>query len=413
MIARNPWPWVGLLSATATASYLCRVNLSVAGALLMQELHLSQPQMGRLFSAFLLGYAVFMVPAGLVADRWGARRVLQWAAWSWVGATLLQALVGHATPASGTRSALLTLLALRFLLGIAEAPTYPAAARGVSRWIPPRSQGRANGLVTASIALGSAIAPPLLSWVMVDWGWRTAIAVSALPALVVALCWRAVGEPVPATADAPLEAEHGGGGPGSLRSRSFILLTLSYTLQGYVGYIFVFWFYLYLVQERHFDFLSGAFFGSLPWLLSIGSMPLGGWLSDRLAAARGLGFGRRAVPLAALTLAGVLLSLGTRTSSGPLAALYLALSTALVLAAEGPFWATMMELAGERSGVAGGIMNTGSNLGGLISPALTPVLAEAIGWENALHIAAVVSAVAGLLWLGIRPGGGELQAPPA
>jgi len=413
VIARNPWPWVGLLSATATASYLCRVNLSVAGALLMQELHLSQPQMGRLFSAFLLGYAVFMVPAGLVADRWGARRVLQWAAWSWVGATLLQALVGHATPASGTRSALLTLLALRFLLGIAEAPTYPAAARGVSRWIPPRSQGRANGLVTASIALGSAIAPPLLSWVMVDWGWRTAIAVSALPALVVALCWRAVGEPVPATADAPLEAEHGGGGPGSLRSRSFILLTLSYTLQGYVGYIFVFWFYLYLVQERHFDFLSGAFFGSLPWLLSIGSMPLGGWLSDRLAAARGLGFGRRAVPLAALTLAGVLLSLGTRTSSGPLAALYLALSTALVLAAEGPFWATMMELAGERSGVAGGIMNTGSNLGGLISPALTPVLAEAIGWENALHIAAVVSAVAGLLWLGIRPGGGELQAPPA
>jgi len=368
--------------------------------------------MGRLFSAFLLGYAVFMVPAGLVADRWGARRVFQWAALSWVGATLLQALVGHATPASGTQSALLTLLALRFLLGIAEAPTYPAAARGVSRWIPPRSQGRANGLVTASIALGSAIAPPLLSWVMVDWGWRTAVAVSALPALVVTLCWRAVGEPVPA-ADAPLETVRGGGGPGSLRSRSFVLLTLSYTLQGYVGYIFVFWFYLYLVQERHFDFLSGAFFGSLPWLLSIGSMPLGGWLSDRLAAARGLGFGRRAVPLVALTLAGVLLSLGTRTSSGTLAALYLALSTALVLAAEGPFWATMMELAGERSGVAGGIMNTGSNLGGLISPALTPVLAEAIGWENALHIAAVVSAVAGLLWLGIRPGGGEPQAPPA
>jgi ACS family glucarate transporter-like MFS transporter len=402
---RSPWPWVGLLCATATASYLCRVNVTVVGALVMKELDLSQAQMGWVFSAFLLGYALFMVPGGIVADRWGARRVLELASWWWAVATALQVLVGRVPFATGAASALAALLALRFLLGVGEAPMFPAAARGVSRWIAPVSQGRANGFVIAAIAVGSAIAPPLLSWVMVRWGWRTALAVSAVPALVTAVAWRIAGEPVPSAAILRPEAPGKPNGSGSLRTQSFVLLTLSYSLQGYVGYIFVFWFYLYLVQERHFDFLSGAFLSSVPWLLSMVSIPLGGWLSDRIAANRGLAFGRRAVPLVGLSLAGVLLSLGARTANGYLAAVYLALSTALVLSVEGPFWATMMEIAGDRSGVGGGIMNMGCNVGGFISPTLTPMLAEAIGWENALHVAAVLSIVAALLWLGIRPAG--------
>lgn len=153
----------------------------------------------------------------------------------------------------------------------------------------------------------------------------------------------------------------------SLRSSSFVLLTCSYTLQGYVGYIFVFWFYLYLVQERHFDLLRGAVLSSLPWILSIFSIPLGGVISDRLVT-RGLGlrWGRRAVPLFGLTFAGVFLALGARTTNAYLAVFYLALSTAFVLCVEGPFWATMMEIAGRNSGAAGGVMNMGSNVGGLI-----------------------------------------------
>jgi two-component system nitrogen regulation sensor histidine kinase NtrY len=74
--ARTPWPAVALLCATATASYMCRVNVSTAGALFMEEFGLDQVAMGRVFSAFLLGYALFQVPAGALADRWGARRVV-------------------------------------------------------------------------------------------------------------------------------------------------------------------------------------------------------------------------------------------------------------------------------------------------------------------------------------------------
>lgn len=188
-------------------------------------------------------------------------------------------------------------------------------------------------------------------------------------------------------------------GPGSLRSLSFVLLTLSYTLQGYVGYIFVFWFYLYLVDVRHFDLLRGAAWSSLPWLLSIVAIPLGGWISDRVGGV----WGRRAVPIAGLCGGALFLAAGAHAANAVLAAVCLAVSTALVLCTEGPFWATMMETAGARSGAGGGIMNMGSNVGGLISPMLTPILAGWLGWENALHLAAALSGVGGLLWLGIRP----------
>ena len=401
MRPRTQWAWVSLLCATATAGYLCRVNASVAGALLMQELHLSQPQMGWVFSAFVLGYMLFMVPGGLLADRWGTRRVLEAASWWWAAATGLQLLVGQGRLASNAFVTFAALLVLRFVLGVGQAPLFPAAARGVARWVEPGSRGRANGFVVAAIALGSALAPPLVSAVMVRWGWRVALGVTALPALATAVAWRLVGEPAAPPSPTP-EAPDVGPRP-TLRSPSFVLLTLSYTLQGYVGYIFVSWFYLYLVQERRFDLLKGAFASTLPWLLSMASIPLGGWLSDRLVSRYGRIVGRRTVPLLGLSLAGVFLTLGARAANAWLAAGALALSTAFVLCVEGPFWATVTEISGGRSGVGGGIMNAGCNVGGFVSPILTPVLAAAIGWTRALDVAAVLALVAALLWLGIDP----------
>jgi ACS family glucarate transporter-like MFS transporter len=189
------------------------------------------------------------------------------------------------------------------------------------------------------------------------------------------------------------------------------LLSASYTLQGYVGYIFVFWFFLYLVQERQFDLLQGAWASSLPWVLSIVSIPLGGWLSDRLVTGRlGPIWGRRAVPLAGLAFSGLLISIGAHTESPVLAVLALGLATALVLSVEGPFWSTLISLTPARTGTGGGIMNMGSNIGGLISPALTPVLAQFIGWEGALHVAAGLAVLAAALWVGIRPGTHGLES---
>jgi len=409
---RTPWSIVALLCATATAGYLCRVNISTAGALLMEEFGLDQVGMGRVFSAFVLGYAIFQIPGGALADRFGAKSVLQVAALCWTALTVAQAVVGFRGFPIGGTTAILSLLVLRFLLGVAAAPTYPGAAQGVARWVPSRDRGRASGIVLASIGLGSALAPPLLSHVMTNWGWRAALFLSALPALVVALIWRKVAEP-PSRTQAEGEkfpAPESGTGWARLRTPGFALLTLSYTLQGYVGYIFVFWFYLYLVQERKFDLLQGAWASTLPWVLSMGSIPLGGLLSDRLAVS-GLGpaWGRRAMPILGLGSSGILIAIGAHTESPVTAAVSLALATALLLSVEGPFWATMIGIAGPSSGAAGGIMNMGSNLGGFVSPMLTPLLARHIGWENALYVAAALSLVAAALWLGIHP---EVGSPP-
>jgi ACS family glucarate transporter-like MFS transporter len=384
----RPWRRVALLSATATASYLCRVNVSVAGVLMMRELGLSQQAMGRVFSAFLVGYAVCQIPGGMLADRFGAPRVLGWAALAWVAATGWIAGAGASVGA---------LLCARCALGVAEAPTFPAAAQAMSRTIPAAQRGRANGLVVAAIGLGSAIAPPLISFLMVRWGWRAALMVSSLPALAVGCAWMSIRQRTAGPAEEASDGSLAAAPSGRPQSRSFVLLTLSYSLQGYVGYIFVFWFYLYLVEVRHFDLLRGALFGSLPWLLSIVSIPLGGWLFDRVRC------DRRAIPMAGLAGSGVFIAVGAHTQHAYLAAICLALATALVLSVEGPFWATMTAVAGARSGAGGGVMNMGSNIGGLISPALTPVLAASIGWEAALMVSAALAAVAALLWYWIRP----------
>ena len=441
---RGAWKWVALLFLTATAGYLCRTNLSIAGAQMMPELGMTQAQLGRVFSAFLFGYALFQLPGGWVADRVGASRVLRALPWLWVVLTVAVAALPSAAAAWGGMAA---LLGLRFLMGAAAAPTYPASAQGVAQWVAPGVRASANGWVIGSVGFGSAIAPILITAVMGQWGWRMSLVASAVPALAMGIIWLLVHPAAGKRGQAPFADDlkrknvADGDGPDrhtpsfapesadraqpekrgqapfaddlkrknqatgaetAIRTPQFALLTMSYSLQGYVGYIFVFWFYLYLVQERHFDIVSGALFSSLPWILSMVAIPGGGALADYLSRGRlGPVWGRRLVPMVGMVGSGVLLSVGAHTANAHVAAVTLALSTALILSVEGPFWATMNDLSGARSGLGGGIMNTGCNIGGLISPALTPALAAAVGWEPALHLAAGLAVVAGLLWLGI------------
>jgi len=391
-----------MLSLVASIGYLCRVDITVVAPHLMSELHLSQPEMGKVFSAFLLGYTLFQIPSGWVAGRVSTRTLFFALAIGWAILTFAAAQVGRSWfgLVLGT---LPTLLVLRFLLGILAAPTYPAAGRAVSLCVPPLMQGRANGLVLASIGVGSAVAPPLLGFVTVRWGWRPALAGAALLAALAGVVWRwVVPSPqntVTLTPQPALARDRGTRAP--FRQSSFWLLTASYTLQGYVGYVFVFWFFLYLVQVRKFELLKAAWLTTLPWIFSLVVIPLGGVVSDWAVKRWGATWGRRSLPVPALTLAAGALLFGAHTRSPLLAAASLTISTALVLATEGPYWASMTQISGRHSGTAGGVMNFGSNLGGLISPAITPWLAARVGWETALALAAALAIVAALLWLGI------------
>ena len=398
------WGLVTLLALTALGSYLCRMNVSVTGALIMRDLGFSQIGMGSLFSAFVLGYALFQIPAGSAADRWGTARILGAASFSWVVLTLIIARLGRSPLSAGTMSAFTLLLIFRFILGVAESPTFPAAARGVAQWIPARHQGSANGIVLGAVGVASAVAPAVLSRVMVHWGWRYALLISALPALATGFIWTAL-RSKHAPNNKPAQKFASSTTPiRDLWSRNFVLLTLSYTIEGYVSYIFIFWFYLYLVDVRHFNLTDSGSLSSLPGIFSVLSIPLGGVLSDKLSSGKmGLRWGRGSIAMIGLFFAGVFLILGAGTGNAKAAVLYLALATACVLSVEGPAWATMMEIAGARSGTAGGVMNCGSNIGGAISPLLTPILAARIGWKNALYVAGVLSMIGAALWVGIAP----------
>jgi ACS family glucarate transporter-like MFS transporter len=403
-----------MLMTIASVGYLCRVDITVVAPHLMAELHLSQPQMGKVFSAFLLGYTLFQIPSGWLAGRITTRALFLALAAGWSALTFACALVGR--PCFGLAvGALPALLLLRFVLGIAASPTYPAAGRAISVSVPAAMQGRANGLVLGSIGIGSAVAPPLLGFVTVHWGWRPALLAAALLAGMAAVAWRlAVPSPPTLVAARPELGRPGTWDRNSpLRRRSFWLLTASYTLQGYVGYVFVFWFFLYLVQVRKFELLQAAWLTTLPWILSLIVIPLGGVVSDWAVKQWGSTWGRRSVPVPAMALAAGSLLLGAHTRSALLAAASLTVSTALVLVTEGPYWASMIQISGPHSGTAGGVMNFGSNLGGLISPVFTPWLAARVGWETALALTAVLAVVGALLWLGINidPGEAELTTP--
>jgi ACS family glucarate transporter-like MFS transporter len=368
---------------------------------MMRDLHFSQVDMGQLFSAFVLGYAIFQVPSGVASDNWGPRRILIAATLSWAVTTVCIASLGWFSPQGFGISAFAVLILLRFLLGVGESPTFPAAAQAVSQAIPKTKQGLANGIVLASVGAGSALTPIIISRSMLKWGWEIALVVSAALAILVFIFWIAYGSTsaVPLTSPAVQEPAKG---RKLLWSRSFILLTISYTIEGYVSYVLIFWFYLYLVDVRHFDLLKAGNLSSLPGILSIFSIPLGGFISDRLITGRfGRTWGRRAVPMAGLAFSGLLLALGAETTSANMAVIYLTLATGVILAVEGPFWATMMAIVNGNSGTGGGVMNCGSNIGGLISPALTLILAAHIGWNNALHVAAGLAVIGSALWLGI------------
>lgn len=408
----SPWFLVGLLCFTASAGYLLRVNLSIAAPLLMKEFHFTELEIGRLFSSFLIGYALCQAWGGILADRWGPVKTFRRTSLCWIVLTIIFTLIGIGYSGEMAPIALFSGMLLRFLLGITQAPLYPTTAAAVALWTSPQIRSRSNAVVLASVSIGSAVAPVLISSTMGWWGWRTALLLSTLPAVAACLYWwiKPVSYELPekdASAakvmDSLLQPKTGRSRK-YLHSPSFLLLCSSYTFQGYVGYIFIFWFYLYLVRVRKFDLLEGAFFTSLPWVLSMISIPLGGWISDKLAGGRlGRQWGRKIVPMIGLSGAGILLAFGAGTSSPYFAAVLLSLSTALVLCVEGPFWAAVTDIAGEKhAGTGGGIMNTGCNLGGMLSPVATPWLAERIGWENALYIAAVLSLAAGLIWLGIR-----------
>ena len=417
--SRTRWKILALLTLISVITYVDRVNISVAARQMMPALGLTQVQMGTVFSAFVLGYALFQVPGGWLGDRWGSRRVLTAAVVWWSLFTALTALAGT-LPTAQWMGILGSLILVRFLIGVGEAAALPNFNRTVADWLPSQERGLGMGVSIGGIGIGSALTPPIVAWMMVNYGWQSAFYASGAAGVLIALLWAWYARDRPEQhpnvneaelryiRDTPLALSPVEPVPWSafLRTPTVWWLVLSYTGLGYIAYVYMSWFYLYLVNERGFTVLRGAFFASGPFLAITVLCPLGGWVTDRLAVRLGVNRGRSSVGCAGMLLSGLCILTGTQAADPVGAILLLSLGAGFLYFTVGAFWAGTIDLAPRHAGTLSGVMNTGANIGGTISPTLTPWLAEQFGWNVSLGVAAGIAVMGGLLWLLVRTGDG-------
>jgi len=422
--------WLFVLSAV---SYLDRVNISIAGGAIADAYHLSDVQLGKVFSSMLVGYAIFQTVAGRLADRYGARRVLTAGVIWWGVFTAVTALV----PAD-IAGALLMFVIVRFLLGAGEAVIYPSANQFVARWIPVGERGLANGWIFAGVGAGAGLTPPLITYIMIHHGWRSSFLFCSLIGFLAAAVWfiaaRDTPEQHPRVSPEELRTIESGltssstsslpatplvtkAEPSSLkqpsrvlvpwryvlRSKEILAVTISYFCYGYVAWIFFSWFYRYLAKVRGLDLKTSAFYSMLPFIAMLVGCLVGGVINDRLTKWKGPRLGRCVLAAFAIALAGIFIALGSQVKSARLASVVLAGGAGALYLSQSSFWSLTADLAGPSSGSVSGFMNTGNQIGAAITASLTPWIAAWYGWTASFLVAAALCFVGALCWLVVNP----------
>jgi MFS transporter, ACS family, glucarate transporter len=410
--------WLFVLSAV---SYLDRVNISIASGAIADSYHLSDVQLGKVFSSMLIGYALFQTVGGRLADRFGSRRILTLGVLWWCIFTALTAVI----PASMS-AALLWFVLVRFLLGAGEAVIYPAANQFVSIWIPVRERGIANGWIFAGVGAGAGLTPPLITYLMVHYGWRSSFWVCAVVGFFAGVVWFLIARDNPqehprvssselATICSGITDKHTDQAPVShhhrmlvpwkrvLQNKNVWGVTVSYFCYGYVGWIFFSWFYRYLANVRGLSLKASAFYSMLPFLAMLVCCLLGGAINDRLTRWHSARLGRCGLAFVALVLAACFLSWGARVQSARLASVVLAGGAGSLYLSQSSFWSVTADIAGGSAGSVSGFMNMANQIGAAITASLTPWIALHFGWTASFLVAAGLCLVGAISWIMVDP----------
>jgi ACS family glucarate transporter-like MFS transporter len=405
--------WMFLMSSIA---YLDRVNVSIAGSSIQKDYGLTNVQLGYVFSAFVIGYALFQAPGGRLADRFGPRLIITLGVIWWGLFTTFTTMVPV-----GLGASIALLISVRFLLGLGEAVVYPASNRLVATWIPSIERGVANGFIFAGVGAGAGITPPLITFILVNWGWRWSFYACALIGLAAGAAWYLLARDNPKDhpwiekkeleyieAGLPKSAEGKDQGKALpwgaiLGNRNIIFVSLSYFAYGYIAYIFFTWFFIYLSRVRGLDLKASAFYSMLPFLAMASCSPLGGWIADVLTKRHGKRTGRCGVAVIGIALSAVFLALATQVESAQLASIVLAGGAGALYLSQSAYWAVTADIAGRSAGTASGLMNMVGQIGGAVTATLTPMIAEAFGWTASFLVAAGLAALGSIAWLFVHP----------
>lgn len=405
VMRRMQWLALVMLIVSAVINYLDRAALSIANVEVRKELGLSATEMGVLLSAFLLSYAFSQLPAGVSVDRVGPRILLGIGLGIWSVAQGITGLV----------SSFAQFYWARVALGIGEAPQFPTAAKVISNWFHVSRRGLPMALATsASPSIGTALAPPLLTALMLAFGWRAMFVTLGVAGVVAAVVWFLLYRDPDHYATAEdltyiRSADTASTSKVTMRqwARLFRCKTTWGMLVGNFGSGYLFWVYYawlpgFLEIQHHISVAKTGILASIPPLCGIIGALAGGYVSDRLAASGYRPINSRKIPIIVGLTGTAALTVGAAFAQS--AGLAIALVSIAVLfsnCASATIWG-LVPVASPPNYVAslGSIQNFGGYLGGACSPVVTGFVVDATGsFELALFIGAAAAAIGALIYL--------------
>jgi len=270
------------------------------------------------------------------------------------------------------------------------------------------------------VGIGAGITPPLISFVMLRYGWRSSFLMSALLGLVVGGVWFLAARDTPnahpavspnelALIERGIPSPAGSNGDGFLSWSTILsslnvwILSLAYFCFGYVAWVFFSWFYLYLARVRGLDLKTSAVYATLPFLAMAVSSPFGGAISDTVTKHLGSRLGRCSIAVLGFTLTATFLAFGSAAHDARVASFVLAGGAGSLYLSQSSFWAVSADLGGKSSGALSGFMNMANQIGGMITASLTPLLGDKFGWNTGFYVAAGIAGLGAIAWLLVNP----------
>ena len=400
---------LGVMCLMYFIAYIDRVNISVAAPLIREEMGLTSSQLGLVFSAFAYPYAAMQILGGWLSDKFGPKKVL----------IVLSLIWGVATVLTGFAGSVLMLVVLRFVLGIGEGGAFPTATRAFTYWMPVAERGFAQGITHSFARLGGAITPPIVLVIVAAAGWREAFIVLGAVSLGWTLLYAFFFKDSPdkhrrVTAQELQEIGYRRGDsqqaakvatPWRRLFRRMWLVTFVDFCYGWSLWVYLTWLPSYLKEARGFDLKQLALFTALPLMAGVVGDTLGGVLSDRIYRRTGnLRLARGAILFVGLAGSLMFIVPMTYTADAVNAVILLSLSFFFLELTNAVLWSLPLDIAGKYAGTAGGMMNTGFGVAGMVSPVVFGYLIERTGsYDLPFMISAALLGVGALASLFINP----------
>ena len=419
--ARRPtnvrWRVFSLIAAASFVAYVLRGSISIATPAMIADLELSEIEFGWILSAFFWSYTICQFPGGIFGDKVGPRKALLLIlVFASVGLFMTAVVPGPAIVSGGVVLGLIMLV--RFLNGIIHGPVFPVISLAVCRWFPVGGWALPTGLSSSGLTLGYAATAPIVTWMVLSYGWRVSLMLLAPLGLVVAGLWWWYSRDYPGdhsatndaevaliTANRPATVTTEINPPGwvrILRDRNIILLTLSYSFSNFTFYSIFTWFPYYLITARSIDPTTSGYATASQWIAAAAGAALGGWLCDRWCKRIGLRWGGRWPIVIGQLGCVVFLVFGAYHSDPMMAIIMLGLCFFFQQMTEGAYWSSSIAIGNQFAGAAGGVINTGANAMGAVNALLVPWFASLFGWPFAIASAGIFALVAMLLMLFVR-----------